>query len=136
MADPIKGLFDDSFAGLERALDLTWRRNQAIASNVAIAETPGYRAADLTFADELERAFGAGRAELATTNPRHLDVGGPTTSHLVADYSGATKPDGNNIDIDLQMGRLAANGGDYTNAARLIRKEFGDLREAIRRSDR
>lgn len=133
MTDPIKGLFDSTFAGLERSLDLTWQRNQAIASNIANAETPQYRAADLTFADELERAFDPGKSELAATHPKHLGVGEATRSHLVPDYSGVTRPDGNNVDIDLQMGRLTANGSDYTKSAQLIRKEFSDLREIIRR---
>ena len=56
------------------------------------------------------------------------------TSKLVRDLSGTTKPDGNNVDLDLQMGRLAQNSGDYANAARLIRRQIGLLRTAIRDS--
>ncbi len=136
MTKVITGFIDSSVYGLERALDLTWRRNQAISSNIANAETPQYRAAELSFADELEKAFGAGETPLATTNPKHLDAGEATRSHLVPDYSGATKPDGNNVDIDLQMGKLAANSGDYMNAARLARKELSHLREIIRYTER
>jgi len=128
-------LFDRSVSGLSRTMDLTWKRNQALSANIANAETPQYRAIDVTFGGELERAFesqdSAGLA--GRTDPGHLSLTGQTdSSKLVKDLSGTTKPDGNNVDIDLQMGRLAQNSGDYANAARLIRRQIGLLRTAIR----
>jgi flagellar basal-body rod protein FlgB len=66
------------------------------------------------------------------TNSQHLDVGQNQSSRFVPDYSGQTKPDGNNVDIDLQMGRLAQNSGDFMNAARLIRRQIGLIKNAIR----
>jgi flagellar basal-body rod protein FlgB len=128
-------LFDRSVSGLSRTMDLTWKRNQALSANIANAETPQYRAIDVSFGGELTKAFqeqdaatAAGRAD-----PGHLPLTGATdSSKLVKDFSGSTKPDGNNVDIDLQMGRLAQNSGDYANAARLIRRQIGLLRTAIR----
>lgn len=128
----LDNLFDKSVAGLTKSMDLSWRRNQAISSNIANAETPQYRAVDLTFGKELERAFGDSRESVMRTDAEHLDVHQNQSSHLVADYSGQTKPDGNNVDIDLQMGRLAQNSGDFMNAARLIRRQLGLIRNAIR----
>ncbi len=126
-------ILDPTFDGLSKALDLSWRRNEAIASNVSNADTPGYRAIDLDFSGELDRAFGNQDKQLATTSTKHFTVGGdPQSSHLVADFSGATKPDGNNVDIDLQMGRLAQNRAQYTNAANLMRKKFSILQTIIR----
>jgi flagellar basal-body rod protein FlgB len=136
MASVIDRLFNSSFGGLEKTLDLTWQRNQALASNISNAETPQYRAVDMTFANELKKAFGEERAELFTTSSKHLDIGEASNAHTVPDLSGATKPDGNNVDIDLQMGKLAANSGDFMNAARLYRKQLGFIRNAIRNSER
>lgn len=130
-------LFDRSVTGLSRHMDLTWKRNQALSANIANAETPQYRAIDVSFGNELERAFEVqeGPSVTGRTNAGHLDITGQTNdSKLVKDLSGATKPDGNNVDIDLQMGRLAQNSGDYANAARLIRRQIGLLRTAIRES--
>ena len=69
-----------------------------------------------------------------STNAAHINTQSMQgdSSKLVPDLSGATKPDGNNVDLDLQMGRLAQNSGDYANAARLIRRQIGLLRTAIR----
>ncbi len=132
----IERLFDKNYTGLTKALDLSWRRNEAITSNIANAETPQYRAIDLNFAGELERAFGAGSQPLKTTNAKHLDVGSESNAHLVSDLSGATKPDGNNVDIDIQMGQLDYNSSRYSGAANLLRKKLGLLRLAIREGGR
>ena len=133
MAGFIQGLFNNTFRGTERLLDLTYRRNEALTSNIANAETPGYRASDLNFAKELEKAFGQKEEALARTNQKHL-VGSQLdqNAHLVPDLSGATKSDGNNVDIDIQMGRLAFNSGQYTMAANLMRKQFQIMLYAIR----
>lgn len=127
-------LFDRSVTGLSRTMDLTWKRNQALSANIANAETPQYRAIDVSFGNELEKAFEAQNGSLEQTNAAHINTHSMQgdTSKLVPDLSGATKPDGNNVDLDLQMGRLAQNSGDYANAARLIRRQIGLLRTAIR----
>ena len=132
----IDRFFDRTMVGLHRAMDLTWRRNDAIVSNVANAETPQYRARDLNFAGELERAFGAQQDSISRTNAKHLDIGDSSAAHLQPDLSGATKPDGNNVDIDIQMGRLAYNSGQYSNAVDAYRKKLGLLKMAIRESGR
>jgi len=125
-------LFDQTISGLNKAMDLTWKRNQAISANIANAETPMFRAVDVTFGKELERAFGETQKDVLQTSAQHLDVAENQSSRFVADYSGMTKPDGNNVDIDLQMGRLSQNSGDYAGAARLIRRQLGLIRTAIR----
>ncbi len=127
-------LFDRSVTGLSRTMDLTWKRNQALSANIANAETPQYRAIDVSFGNELEKAFEAQSGSLTQTDAGHIDNHSTQgdTSKLVQDLSGPTKPDGNNVDLDLQMGRLAQNSGEYANAARLIRRQIGLLRTAIR----
>ena len=118
--------------GLEKALDLTWRRNDAISSNIANAETPGYRAADLNFGQELDRAFGASQQSLMKTDAQHLDITTQSGAHLSPDLSGATKADGNNVDLDIQMGQLAYNKGKYAMASGMLRKKLGMLAQAIK----
>ena len=132
MKNLIDGIFKESLPGLEKALDLSYRRNQSISSNIANAETPGYRAADLSFGKELEKAFGKQDQELLQTNSKHLDISTQSNAHLIPDLSGATKADGNNVDLDIQMGQLAYNRGRYTQAATLLRKKLSMLSTAIK----
>lgn len=114
-------------------MDLTWERNKVLSSNVANAETPMYRAKDLNFAGELERAFGTSTGEhLTLSNPKHVGGSESSGSHLFSDLSGTTKPDGNNVDIDLQMGQMSRNSSQYSLAAQLVRKKLQMMREAIR----
>lgn len=129
-------VFDSTYTGLGKALDLTWRRNEAISSNIANAETPQYRSLDLHFGSELERAFKRAGTELKTTNTKHIDLASSGNAHMIENLGGATKADGNNVDIDIQMGQLAYNSGKYSSAARLMRKRLGILKYAIREGGR
>lgn len=122
--------------GLEKVMDLTNRRNQAIISNITNAETPMYRATDLNFADELNRAFGSPDEMIQKTNSKHLDISESSLAHLTPDFSGATKPDGNNVDLDVQMGKLTFNSGEYMNAARLMKRQMNFIKNAIRSGER
>jgi flagellar basal-body rod protein FlgB len=129
----LDSLFDRTVNGLTKAMDLSWRKNEAIVSNIANAETPQYRAVKLDFGSELDRAFGENSSEeIVRTDTQHLDLTNKEHAKLVPDFRGATKADGNNVDIDLQMSTLAQNGGDYANAAQLIRRQIGLVRSAIR----
>lgn len=126
------------FGGLEKALDLHHRRNTVIAGNIANVDTPGYRAADLDFAGELEQAFGSQKDKsLLTTNSKHMDISANTgLAHTVEDLSGAVKADGNTVDLDIQMGQLSQNAGKYSGTVALLRKQMGILKLAIREGAR
>ena len=129
----IDSIFDRTVGGLSKAMDLTWRKNQALASNVANAETPRYQAVDFQFGQELEQAFQRSAPEqVIRTSPKHLEISTASTATYVKNLSGVTKPDGNNVDIDQQMVALAQNSSDYANAAQLIRRQIGLVRTAIR----
>ncbi len=133
----IDKLFDRTVPGLEKALDLNWRRNEAITSNIANAETPQYRAVDVDFAGELERAFQSkNQSALKKTDSKHMDLMSNGSARLVADLSGATKGDGNNVDLDTQMGRLVYNSGKYSIAASMVRKKLRMLRTAVQQAMR
>lgn len=136
MTKLIDSLFDPSVGGLQKAMDLTWRRNQALISNVTNAETPMYRAIDVNFAGELEAAFGNKNDSLLRTSENHLDITTSGMAHTVADFTSPTKPDGNNVDMDIQMARMVQNSGDFMNAAKLIKRQIGLLKTAIRTGER
>jgi flagellar basal-body rod protein FlgB len=53
-------------AAIERMLDFTARRQQALASNIANLDTPGYKAKDVAFQQEL-----SSNMQLTATDPSH-----------------------------------------------------------------
>ncbi|RMG40487.1 MAG: flagellar basal body rod protein FlgB [Candidatus Dadabacteria bacterium] len=132
MSSIVDKLFDKTIPGLGKALDLQLRRSEAIISNIANTETPGYRAVDLNFGSELKRAFDRQESVLKKTNPRHMDLSTESSAHLMPDLTGATKPDGNNVDLDIQLGKLNQTAGKYSIAARLVQKKLRIMRTAIR----
>jgi len=127
-------IFEQSFHGLSKAMDLYMQRANALSSNLANIETPGYRAVDVSFGSELERAFqkNSPQNNLFKTEAAHMDVDPSKNSHLVGDYSGATRADGNNVDLDIQIGKMMFNSGEYSKAANILRRQLGMMKELIR----
>lgn len=131
----LDSMFNHTVSGLTKALDLSWRRNKVLTSNIANAETPQYRAVDLQFGRELEEAFHTNSGQqLARTQSSHLDLKRNSSAKIVEDLAGATKADGNNVDIDIQMAQLAKTSGEFATAAQLIKRQIGLVRTAIRES--
>jgi flagellar basal-body rod protein FlgB len=129
----LDSIFDRTVDGLNKAMDLSWRKNKVLVANVANAETPQYKAVSMQFGQELEQAFLKQAPEqMIRTNPNHLEISTASTAKYAPDLSGVTKPDGNNVDIDRQMVALAQNSSDYANAAQLIRRQIGLVKTAIR----
>jgi len=127
-------VFDQTLNGLERAMDLRFKRHALLSSNVANSETPGYRARELDFAGQLEKAFTSKpTSEVAKTNSGHMDVSSLTSEHIVFDNDGATGSDGNNVDLDIAMGKVSANARAYESAAGLVSQKFRFMKQFIRR---
>lgn len=103
------------------ALNVRAYRQQLLASNIANADTPGYKARDIDFAAALRNA-GVGNTEatlpapqLRVSSDRHL--AGLTTSSAPAEalYRNAQQPsiDGNTVDMDVERNRFAENAVHY-----------------------
>ncbi len=80
---------DTTTTALHRALDGLDQRQQAIASNMANLETPGYLSREVEFEDSLRAAIAAG-------DPHDMVV---STERSLA----ATRLNGNNVNIDVEI---------------------------------
>jgi flagellar basal-body rod protein FlgB len=122
--DSMPTIFDDPVTrGLAQALDLRQRYHEIISSNLANVSTPGYKAQDLDFKDALKQAF-----EVA---PADALPGDDARGRAVPDAAAPVRADGNSVDLDLQMAKLATNSGRYQALAALLRQRFQQLRLAI-----
>jgi len=130
-------MFDKSLTLLEKTMSLRSRRNDMIASNIANRETPGYRAQDVVFEKELEAAFHSDRpGPLKTTNPRHFDGVKREPLELVTgtqinSFNPDPKMDGNTVNLDKEMAKLAENQLMYQAAVRSVNWKFQQLKSAI-----
>ncbi|MGL5674992.1 MAG: flagellar basal body rod protein FlgB [Cellulosilyticaceae bacterium] len=85
---------------MNKALDATMLRVNTLTNNIANVETPGFKREDVSFEqkliDEIEKK-GVKGVELDAIE-----------GNVYTDYVGyASRMDGNNVDIDREMGELA-----------------------------
>ncbi|MBH0192084.1 MAG: flagellar basal body rod protein FlgB [Nitrospira sp.] len=131
-------IFDQTIQLLERTLDLRSARQRVIASNLANEETPGYRASELNFMDQLRSAHqGRLPVVLAATQPRHFGLHGPQGVQAIAGKlnevpAGDLPLDANSVNLELEMAKLSDNAMQYNTAATILAKKFHGLLNAIR----
>jgi flagellar basal-body rod protein FlgB len=117
------------FAGtielLRQATAFAGRRHEVLAQNVANADTPGFQARDLTFERELSLAQRARAVPAQGIETPELDV------KLIETPDARLRSDGNNVDIDRQMARVAQNTLYHNTVVQLLASRFNTLKTAI-----
>lgn len=121
-------------------------RQRLLAENVANAETPGFRSRDLrppSFGDML--TGGAGRLAQPTTaisrlgspgvtDPRHIAfVGSSGRFETNRDGGVQTTPDGNAVNLEDEMLKVAQNQQDFQAVSGLYQRSLGLIRTAVGR---
>lgn len=134
--DRVGLLWGSTERDLARALDAAALRQQAIAHNLANAETPGYRRFDVVFEEALAlEAREAARRKIALrrTHDAHLagPVRAPVQPTVVRDTASVMRNDRNNVDVDREMAALAKNTLFYQTLTRLVGARLLALRTAI-----
>ena len=108
---------DAEFRFQQNALALRADRQQVLASNIANADTPGYKARDIDFRSALESALAAAPASAAVsaTHPQHLPV--PSTNaaagELLYRIPRQDSIDGNTVELDAERAQFADNAVRY-----------------------
>ncbi len=125
--------FSDQITNLlERALALRLDRTHLLAGNIANADTPGYIPVDMRFEEMLSRQMGSG-PPMASTSERHFSsvAGGQPQPELFYDPTGVPGLDGNAVNLDREMAKLAENTTRYNATARALQKKLAMLRYAV-----
>jgi len=110
-------------------------RQQALSQNLSNADTPNYKRTEVGFEDQLRHKASLDEpSPLVVTNDRHFPmppdpVGFSPVVH--SDRSTSLRRDGNNVDVDQEMARLAQNEIGYNATVQFISGEFRDLRYVI-----
>ncbi len=103
---------------LATMLDISAYRQRILTSNIANADTPGYRARDIDFQGELDKALAGGGHK-----------GG------IAIYEPLTtlpNRDGNTVNIDMEMAKVAENSLVYNAATQLLTMKVRMLKSVLR----
>jgi flagellar basal-body rod protein FlgB len=124
-----------SFVALDKGLDAAALRQQVIANNVANINTPGFKKQDVSFEDELAAAIeGRQNSKLLQTEAGHLSGGNPLDDvgiNVTTVNGTSMRYDGNNVDIDEEMSKMAENNIRYQAMSKLMSERFGGLKTVI-----
>lgn len=131
----MKQIFDRTTDGLAASLQLRSLRHNVTSSNIANAETPGYKAKKVDFEDALSRAIDLeGVSQQMTTSGDHFAMGTGAISRAKADVydnpEGNVTNDQNTVDLEREMATLNENSILYKAALQLINKKLGAIRYA------
>jgi flagellar basal-body rod protein FlgB len=108
----LRPMLDPLGKALEGYMDVLSYRQKLIASNVANADTPGYKTKDIDFQSELRNVIDG--------SPTPVEVTGLKTNN-----------DGNNVSLDREARLLSENALRFNLATQLMRGQFSTLRSAI-----
>lgn len=127
---------DKEFDFPTQTLRLRGYRQQLLASNIANADTPNYKAVDINFEQELKRITSqrSGSLTLETTQKNHLQARSGNSLGAHVQYRTDIQPniDGNTVNLDVERAKLAENAFRYENTVRGISGQFRTLLTAIR----
>ncbi len=131
----MKALLDNALSFHQTALNLQAQRQQMLASNIANADTPNYKARDLDFRSALQGALGhrTGPLSLAATSGRHLPVGGamPLQAHVGYRTELQSSVDGNTVNMDVERAAFAENSLHYEASITFINGLLRGMQTAI-----
>jgi len=135
---------DDYLRFNEAALDLRAQRQQVLASNIANADTPNFKARDINFAKTLQDVLGQQQSsvkplpavELARTSPGHLagivpPNNGLDDEHLLYRTVTQGSVDGNTVDMDVERNQFTDNGVHYEAGVTSVNAQIKLLLSAI-----
>jgi flagellar basal-body rod protein FlgB len=122
---------------LGKSLDASALRSKAIAANLANVATPGYERIEVSFEDAMRQALnpkpirpGEDSANAMKTSPDPAQV-----EPIAFRPIDVTKPSGlNNVDIDLEMAKLAENQLAFHFGVHFVQDRRGAIESAIRGS--
>ena len=113
------------------ALNIRNKRNDIIASNIANAATPNYKARDINFLDEFKKVTNTG--EIKTTHSNHI----PTKNYNISGKAFYRDPviaslDGNTVELSVEQMQFAENTMKYQTTLKFLNGKISKMISAIR----
>lgn len=119
---------------VKKSIDLNARKVSVASSNIANAETPGYKAVRLNFEEALKSAVSGNSMKMKTTNLRHIQPKNEALAHFKPRIEVDKSPgriDGNNVDIDREVTDMAEAQIAYDAAISAMKKREGIVKSAV-----
>ncbi|MBQ7676838.1 MAG: flagellar basal body rod protein FlgB [Lachnospiraceae bacterium] len=117
---------------LDKAMDVSWKRETVIANNIANATTPTYKRKDIDFASALEEEIMRIKYNSIDDAVRHMDLDDVDpevyTDHAHYSY----RIDKNNVDPDTENVELASEQLRYQTLTTAMNMEFARFKTVIK----
>ncbi len=127
-------IFDSTIGALNTSLNLRQMNQNIIASNIANADTPGYKAKQLEFERAFRDALGVGNGlTMARTDEKHIAPfkTDPVNPEIYDEVGDVYSLDRNTVDRAEEMAKMAENQQMYNTSVELMRKKLGMLKYAV-----
>ena len=115
------------------ALGVRARRNNILASNIANAATPHFKARDIDFQDQIRQAAGSSKNTVQTTSVKHIKASlqGATSDLVYRDPVSASR-DGNTVELNVEQMEFSENVIRYQTSLTFLNNKINGLMTAIR----
>jgi flagellar basal-body rod protein FlgB len=126
--------FDPIIGALNTSLNLRLTNQNVLSSNIANADTPGYKAQKLEFEGALREALGTeGGLKPVATDEKHIarKPTDPVNPEIYDDPNGVESLDGNTVDRAAEMAKLAENQLLYDASVEMLKRKLGMLKYSI-----
>lgn len=128
--------FDSALGIHADALRIRSQRAELLATNMANADTPNYKARDIDFRAALSAATGGQPSQLKTTHPGHVNMHGSSVNNLMppVQYRIAMQDslDGNTVDEQVEQAQFMQNAIQYQASLEFLGGKFTSITKALR----
>ncbi|GAB1578990.1 flagellar basal body rod protein FlgB [Bordetella petrii] len=128
---------NEDFRFFQQSIALRAQRQEVLSSNIANADTPGYKARDFDFRaamqDALETRMRLPDTQLALTSARHIPGRAASPNPVELQYRLPYQPsvDGNTVDMDVERVQFADNTLHYQSSLQLLSGRIRSMMSAI-----
>ncbi len=125
--------FDNALGVHQYTVGVRERNSELIATNIAQANTPGFKAKGMDFQKALQAATSEASIGLSRTNSRHISATTNVTGEV--QYRLPTQPDtgdGNTVDVDVERNLFMQNQLRHQASLDFLGGKFKNLTKAIK----
>jgi len=116
---------------LGASLSLRAKRNEVLASNIANAATPNYKARDINFDTEIKKYQKDG--PIKVTNDQHISIKKPVAPGKVLFRKNINPSlDGNTVELAVEQLQFAENSMKYQSTLSFLNGKINTLMSAIK----
>ncbi|GAB3477273.1 flagellar basal body rod protein FlgB [Marinomonas epiphytica] len=123
--------FDTAFAGHDKMLAYRSARASVLANNIANADTPNFKARDLSFDNMLTNE--RDRLQMKATDSDHLSRNSQGGAENGLFYRNPSQPslDGNTVDMQREQAEFAQNALHFDTSFMLLDRKISGMKKAL-----